>query len=302
MTTSGLAGRSRGLLRIRWGDRGRDDEPDRLHECRTWSSRTVSATGSLTVQHGHISAIEDTVHHSPEAIDLQGMYLAPGFVDLHVHGGDGADFMDGTAEAFRTVCRCHARHGTTSLTPTSTVARMDQYRCASSISAAPLARRRSRAARASSAAISTARISPARRKRLSSRSGFPDPLRPTSCRAVPGAAPGRAAVSSWTAAPEIASAEWLVRTYADRGARFNAGHSFATFTQMEAAPWAGECGTSTTSSARCPTGPGLRQNSDIPDASRGDGGDPLFRRPGPGGHPRCSAPTSPLSCSAFHTS
>ena len=48
-------------------------------------------------------------------IDLGGMYLAPGFVDLHVHGGDGADFMDGTAEAFRTVCRCHARHGTTSL-------------------------------------------------------------------------------------------------------------------------------------------------------------------------------------------
>ena len=58
----------------------------------------------------------------PEVIDLSGMYLAPGFVDLHVHGGDGADFMDGTAEAFRTVCRCHARHGTTSLTPTSTVA------------------------------------------------------------------------------------------------------------------------------------------------------------------------------------
>src|SRR5688572_24836885 len=60
-------------------------------------------------------------------IDLRGMYLCPGFVDLHVHGGDGADFMDGTAEAFRTVCRCHARHGTTSLTPTSTVATVAQY-------------------------------------------------------------------------------------------------------------------------------------------------------------------------------
>src|SRR5262245_16554402 len=57
-----------------------------------------------------------------KAIDLGGAYLAPGFVDLHVHGGDGSDFMDGTPEAFRAVCRCHARHGTTSLTPTSTVA------------------------------------------------------------------------------------------------------------------------------------------------------------------------------------
>src|SRR4051812_29736901 len=62
-----------------------------------------------------------------QAFDLGGMYLCPGFVDLHVHGGDGADFMDATAEAFRTVCRCHARHGTTSLTPTSTVARMRDY-------------------------------------------------------------------------------------------------------------------------------------------------------------------------------
>ena len=44
------------------------------------------------------------------AWSLNGRYLAPGFIDLHVHGGDGADFMDGTAEAFRTVCRCHARH------------------------------------------------------------------------------------------------------------------------------------------------------------------------------------------------
>src|SRR5262245_36992486 len=59
-------------------------------------------------------------------IDLQGGYLAPGFVDLHVHGGDGADFMDGTVEAFRTSCRAHARHGTTSLLPTTTVARHDQ--------------------------------------------------------------------------------------------------------------------------------------------------------------------------------
>jgi N-acetylglucosamine-6-phosphate deacetylase len=38
-----------------------------------------------------------------------------------------------------------------------------------------------------------------------------------------------------TIAPEIENAEWLVRTYAARGVRFNAGHSHATFAQMEAA-------------------------------------------------------------------
>src|SRR4029079_17991326 len=62
-----------------------------------------------------------------EGVDLGGKYLCPGFIDLHVHGGDGADFMDGTAEAFRTVLAAHARHGTTSCTPTTTVARHDQH-------------------------------------------------------------------------------------------------------------------------------------------------------------------------------
>src|SRR6476620_6405000 len=61
-----------------------------------------------------------------ELIYVEGAYIAPGFVDLHVHGGADADFMDGTPEAFLTVCRAHARHGTTSMTPTSTVANHDQ--------------------------------------------------------------------------------------------------------------------------------------------------------------------------------
>src|SRR5262245_12199520 len=74
----------------------------------------------------------DSIDPSPTAamsgnvIDLDGGYLGPGFVDLHVHGGSGADFMDGAEEAFRTACRAHLRHGTTSLLPTTTVARHDQ--------------------------------------------------------------------------------------------------------------------------------------------------------------------------------
>src|SRR5882672_8311152 len=69
----------------------------------------------------------DAAPPADQTIDLAGGYLAPGFVDVHVHGGDGADFMDGTAEAFRTICRAHARHGTTTLLPTTTVARHDQH-------------------------------------------------------------------------------------------------------------------------------------------------------------------------------
>jgi N-acetylglucosamine-6-phosphate deacetylase len=45
--------------------------------------------------------------------------LLPGLIDVHVHGGAGADFMDGTAEAVETITRFHLRHGTTSLAATT---------------------------------------------------------------------------------------------------------------------------------------------------------------------------------------
>jgi len=59
-------------------------------------------------------------------VDAKGGYIAPGFVDIHVHGGDGADFMDGTVAAVRTACRAHARHGTTTIFPTTTTGSPEQ--------------------------------------------------------------------------------------------------------------------------------------------------------------------------------
>jgi N-acetylglucosamine-6-phosphate deacetylase len=53
-------------------------------------------------------------------IDVSGMYVAPGFVDIHVHGGAGADFMDGSVDAILAASRAHLRHGTTTLFPTTT--------------------------------------------------------------------------------------------------------------------------------------------------------------------------------------
>ena len=43
-------------------------------------------------------------------VDARKGFIGPGYVDIHVHGGDGADFMDGSVEAVRTVARAHARH------------------------------------------------------------------------------------------------------------------------------------------------------------------------------------------------
>lgn len=51
-------------------------------------------------------------------IDVKGMYVVPGGVEMHVHGGGGRDFMEGTEDAFREAIAAHAKYGMTSIFPT----------------------------------------------------------------------------------------------------------------------------------------------------------------------------------------
>jgi N-acetylglucosamine-6-phosphate deacetylase len=60
--------------------------------------------------------------HAAETVDLGGHLLVPGFVDVHVHGGDGAQFMSGKPEAVRHAARFHRAHGTTALLATTLTA------------------------------------------------------------------------------------------------------------------------------------------------------------------------------------
>ena len=76
---------------------------------------------------GKISAVREQTHpRAKELIDLHGNYLAPGFVDLHVHGALGRDTMDASMDAFRAICDFHASGGTTSLLLTTATAPMDK--------------------------------------------------------------------------------------------------------------------------------------------------------------------------------
>lgn len=63
-------------------------------------------------------------------IDAKGMYIVPGGVDIHVHGGGGRDFMEGTEEAFRAAVAAHMQHGTTSIFPTLSSSTIPMIRAA----------------------------------------------------------------------------------------------------------------------------------------------------------------------------
>src|SRR5438046_10010378 len=70
----------------------------------------------LAAENGMITAIRAQAPAMGEQIvDLKNNYLAPGFIDLHVHGAMGRDAMQASAKAFRTICDYHASGGTTSL-------------------------------------------------------------------------------------------------------------------------------------------------------------------------------------------
>jgi N-acetylglucosamine-6-phosphate deacetylase len=86
--------------------------PDRLLP----EARVVLRAGRIA----EVGRVGGRVPRDARVIDATGGFVSPGFVDVHVHGGGGADFMDGTPAAARTVCATHARHGTTTIFPTTT--------------------------------------------------------------------------------------------------------------------------------------------------------------------------------------
>jgi N-acetylglucosamine-6-phosphate deacetylase len=78
----------------------------------------------VVVADGKIAEIRE--RSGAESVDLQGNYLAPGFVDLHLHGALGRDTMEASPEAFQTICDYHATGGTTSLLLTTVTAPIPQ--------------------------------------------------------------------------------------------------------------------------------------------------------------------------------
>jgi N-acetylglucosamine-6-phosphate deacetylase len=85
------------------------------------TSNGILKGGSILIADGKIIEISDANIDAPDAFEINagGKYVSPGFIDIHLHGGGGHDFMDNTVEAFLGIARLHARHGTTAMLPTT---------------------------------------------------------------------------------------------------------------------------------------------------------------------------------------
>lgn len=76
--------------------------------------------GSVLISDGKILEVtnSDLAVIGATVIDAKGMYIVPGFVSMHAHGGAGHDFTEGTTEAFQEATLAHLKHGATSIFPT----------------------------------------------------------------------------------------------------------------------------------------------------------------------------------------
>lgn len=191
------------------------------------------AGGAIDVDNGRISALgleHELGPRSGPVVDAAGGRVAPGFVDLHVHGGDNADFMDGTVEAFETAVRAHTRHGTTSIVPTSTVARHEQ-------TLAFLQNTRTLRQRGPQPELGLCRVAGAHlygpyfnEDKVGCHPK--DPARPPDPAEYEQYLEFADVMLTATCAPELPGAAEFFRAAAAKGVRLNAGHSNATWTEM----------------------------------------------------------------------
>jgi N-acetylglucosamine-6-phosphate deacetylase len=82
---------------------------------------TIRDDVDVEIRAGKIAELRPR-RRTADAIDLRGHFLAPGFVDLHVHGALGRDTMEMSLESFRAICDYHSGGGTTSLLLTTVTA------------------------------------------------------------------------------------------------------------------------------------------------------------------------------------
>lgn len=97
-----------------------------LKNARLITPVRIIKNGVLVIKDGKIADVgaqgEIVFPRNARVIDVEGRYVSPGFIDIHLHGGGGADTMDATEEAIEKISVAHAKGGSTSIVPTTITA------------------------------------------------------------------------------------------------------------------------------------------------------------------------------------
>ncbi|MBZ0275324.1 MAG: N-acetylglucosamine-6-phosphate deacetylase [Anaerolineae bacterium] len=182
---------------------------------------------TLIIEDGIIRRIEPgalTPAPSDQVVDAAGRYVAPGLIDVHVHGGDGYDTMDATPEAIQGMARFFARHGVTSYYPTTMTDTGERiHRALENVAACP---QPIDGAQHLGVHVEGPYLSPQ----------YPGAQPPTWFRP-----PDPAEYTRWlstgvtrlmTVAPEVDGALPMIESLTAQGVEFAAGHSNATFDEV----------------------------------------------------------------------
>lgn len=93
----------------------------KLTNGRVITTQRIISDATVLIVDNKISEIGAGDIECPDAqvIDVEGKYISPGFLDIHIHGGGDHDFMDGSVDAFLAIAETHAKYGTTAMVPTT---------------------------------------------------------------------------------------------------------------------------------------------------------------------------------------
>ncbi|MBA4177500.1 MAG: N-acetylglucosamine-6-phosphate deacetylase [Leptothrix sp. (in: Bacteria)] len=191
--------------------------------------------GTLGHRNGRIAHLAGTpVEEAAARADVNTPLLLPGFIDLHVHGGGGADTMD-AGSAAATIARRHARHGSTALLATTMTAPLADIEAALHALAPAIARRQRGAARLLGVHLEGPYISP---DKLGAQPAFARPPALHEIAALHAIAPIRLV----TLAPEVSGMLALIPALVGLGMRVQIGHTGASYEQAVAAMAQGASG------------------------------------------------------------
>ncbi|MCU1285662.1 MAG: N-acetylglucosamine 6-phosphate deacetylase [Acidobacteriales bacterium] len=200
------------------------------------------ANGVLIIEDGKISRVgsraDTEIPSGARHVDFADAVLAPGFIDVHIHGGAGHDVMEGEPSAMAAIETFLAKHGVTSYCPTTVTAPLDKTLCSlEKLGRAVKANDPDRGIRARPIGvhlegpfISTVKcgVHPLGDILAPSVEVFEQFWK---------AAQGR--ISVMTVAPELPGAQQLIRDATSRGVRVSLGHSDAATDPARAAVKAG---------------------------------------------------------------